>query len=129
MLHSIVAISIGRILQLYALRSSADPLFDRVAFVALTQTEQAYSLAAAVLPAMKPFLKELDTGFGINPTTTRQPEVDNTTATPHRPGSPANSGWGSEDGILVSREYVVKPEDTCDGHHRRHREHRPWEEH
>ncbi|KAK3112584.1 hypothetical protein LTR53_010978 [Teratosphaeriaceae sp. CCFEE 6253] len=53
-----------RLLALAHFRHSPEPLFARVVPAAWTQAELAYSLAAATLPTLIPFLAELNTGLG-----------------------------------------------------------------
>ncbi|KAK3114964.1 hypothetical protein LTR53_006143 [Teratosphaeriaceae sp. CCFEE 6253] len=53
-----------RLLALAHFRHAPEPLFARVVPVAWTQAELAYSLAAATLPTLIPFLAELNTGLG-----------------------------------------------------------------
>ncbi|KAK0781638.1 hypothetical protein LTR75_014648 [Friedmanniomyces endolithicus] len=53
-----------RLHQLSNFRTSTNPLFDRVLIVVWTQTELAYSLAAATIPILMPFLMGLNTGLG-----------------------------------------------------------------
>ncbi|KAK5709918.1 hypothetical protein LTR17_019366 [Elasticomyces elasticus] len=54
-----------RLRQLSMFRNSTDPLFDSVPVIVWTQTELAYSLAAATIPILMPFLIGLNTGMGM----------------------------------------------------------------
>lgn len=54
-----------RLLCLRELRSSADPLLDRVQLVAWTQGEMVYSLVTAIIPSLMPFLANMNTGLGV----------------------------------------------------------------
>ncbi|TKA63261.1 hypothetical protein B0A55_09620 [Friedmanniomyces simplex] len=53
-----------RLHELSNFRTSTSPLFDGVLIVVWTQTELAYSLAAATIPILMPFLIGLNTGLG-----------------------------------------------------------------
>ena len=113
-LRRIIGLSIYRLLQRHGLRSSTDPLFDRVSLVASTQTEQAYSLVTAVIPALKPFLNELDTGFGIDFSAARQADLLVPPRADRSPRRRADSGCGSEVGIYVKYQYEVATEGARD---------------
>lgn len=60
----VIVIAIYRLLCLRDLRSSDDPLLDRVLLVAWTQGEMVYSLATAIIPSLMPLLAKMDTGLG-----------------------------------------------------------------
>lgn len=64
-----VPIEAFRLYYLSRTLSSADPTFDIVPFILLTQVEQHYSLIAATIPCLRPFLKAANTGLlDVNPT-------------------------------------------------------------
>lgn len=108
-LHSIIVImSTVRLIKLRDVRSSSNPMFDRISVVGLTQAEQAFSLLTAVIPMIQNLLD------GFN---TRMPSIDQRGqsrqtgihAGPRDRTNGFHSTYGSEDNIIrVVEEFDVR---------------------
>ena len=106
-LHSIVVISTIRLIELHELRSSPEPMFDRVAIVGLTQAEQAFSLLTAVIPMIQHLINGFNTRVHLIDQS-EQSRRHGTRVVSKVRTKPSRSSFGSEAQIIhVTEEYTV----------------------